>query len=115
MNALLKFTRVVDAINDQFGIIANWLVLFACLVSAGNAAVRYGINICSDTQFPEPAAQVAAQGAQLLLVSAQNMLRRPVAEQCKDLHHSLRADRARSPTHPPTFAASQTPRSNPIR
>jgi predicted amidohydrolase len=29
------------------------------------------------------------------LVSAQNMLRRPVAEQCKDLHHSLRADRAR--------------------
>jgi len=44
VNALLKFTRVVDAINDQFGIIANWLVLFACLVSAGNAAVRYGIN-----------------------------------------------------------------------
>ncbi|WP_052720150.1 carbon-nitrogen hydrolase family protein [Actinoplanes rectilineatus] len=31
--------------------------------------VRYGINICSDTQFPEPAAQVAAQGAQVLLVS----------------------------------------------
>jgi hypothetical protein len=23
------------------------------------------------------------------------MLRRPVAEQCKDLHHSMRADRAR--------------------
>src|SRR5205823_4523480 len=44
VNAVLKFTRVVDAINDQFGIIANWLVLFACLVSAGNAAVRYGIN-----------------------------------------------------------------------
>jgi predicted amidohydrolase len=58
-------------------------------------AVRYGINICSDTQFPEPAAQVAAQGAQVLLVAAQNMLRRPVAEQCKNLHHSMRADRAR--------------------
>lgn len=57
--------------------------------------VRYGINICSDTQFPEPAAQVAAQGAQVLLVAAQNMLRRPVADRCKDLHHSMRADRAR--------------------
>ncbi len=57
--------------------------------------VRYGINICSDTQFSEPAAQVAAQGAQLLLVAAQNMMRWQVAEQFKDLHHSMRADRAR--------------------
>ena len=57
--------------------------------------VRYGINICSDTQFPEPAAQVAAQGARVLLVAAQNMLRRPVADRYKDLHHSMRADRAR--------------------
>jgi predicted amidohydrolase len=56
--------------------------------------VRYGINICSDTQFRGPAAQVAAQGAQLLLVPAQNMLRRPVAERFKDLHHSMRAERA---------------------
>jgi TRAP-type mannitol/chloroaromatic compound transport system permease small subunit len=30
--------------NDRFAVIANWLVLLACLVSAGNAAVRYGIN-----------------------------------------------------------------------
>lgn len=57
--------------------------------------VQYGINICSDTQFREPAAQVAAQGAQLLLVAAQNMLRRPAAERFKDLHHSMRAERAR--------------------
>ncbi|BEL13019.1 N-carbamoyl-D-amino-acid hydrolase [Actinoplanes sichuanensis] len=58
-------------------------------------SLRYGINICSDTQFPEPAAQVAAQGATLLLVSAQNMLRRPTATRAKDLHHSMRAERAR--------------------
>lgn len=57
--------------------------------------VRFGINICSDTQVPGPAAQVAAQGARVLLVAAQNMLRRPVAEEYKDLHHSMRADRAR--------------------
>jgi 5-aminopentanamidase len=57
--------------------------------------IRYGINICSDTQFPEPAARVASQGAQVLLVPAQNMLRRPVADQYEDLHHGMRADRAR--------------------
>jgi len=44
VEALLKFTRVIDAMNDRFGMIANWLVLLACLLSAGNAAVRYGIN-----------------------------------------------------------------------
>ncbi|MEU8655866.1 carbon-nitrogen hydrolase family protein [Actinoplanes philippinensis] len=57
--------------------------------------LRYGINICSDTQFPEPAARVAAQGANVLLVAAQNMMRRPTATRFKDLHHSMRADRAR--------------------
>jgi predicted amidohydrolase len=57
--------------------------------------LRYGINICSDTQFPEPAARVAAQGATLLLVAAQNMMRRPAATRFKDLHHSMRAERAR--------------------
>ena len=44
MGALLKFSRAIDGINAQFGVIANWLVLFACVISAGNAAVRYGIN-----------------------------------------------------------------------
>ena len=44
MRALLKASVAVDAINDRFGIIANWLVLIACLVSAGNAFVRYGLN-----------------------------------------------------------------------
>ncbi len=44
MGALLKFSRAIDDINARFGVVANWLVLFACLISAGNAAVRYGIN-----------------------------------------------------------------------
>jgi predicted amidohydrolase len=57
--------------------------------------VRFGINICSDTQFAEPAAQVAAQGAQLLLVPAQNMMRRAAAAHWKDLHHDIRAARVR--------------------
>lgn len=44
MGGLLRFSRMVDWVNAQFGVVANWLVLLACLVSAGNAAVRYGIN-----------------------------------------------------------------------
>lgn len=57
--------------------------------------VRFGINICYDTQFAEAAAAVAAQGAQLLLVSAQNMMRRQAANHWKDLHHRIRAQRVR--------------------
>jgi TRAP-type mannitol/chloroaromatic compound transport system permease small subunit len=41
LRGLLKFSRGIDWINAQFGIIATWLVLIACLVSAGNAASRY--------------------------------------------------------------------------
>jgi predicted amidohydrolase len=57
--------------------------------------VRFGINICYDTQFPEAAAAVAAQGAQLLLVPAQNMMRRDAANRWKDLHHQIRTARVR--------------------
>ena len=44
LTAVLKLSRIIDRINEQFGTIANFLVLFACLVSAANAAVRYGLN-----------------------------------------------------------------------
>jgi predicted amidohydrolase len=57
--------------------------------------VRFGVNICYDTQFAEPAARVAAQGARLLLVPAQNMMRRDVADHWKERHHAIRAERAR--------------------
>ena len=41
MRGLLRLSRGIDWINAQFGIIATWLVLIACLVSAGNATSRY--------------------------------------------------------------------------
>ena len=56
---------------------------------------RFGINICYDTQFAEAATAVAEQGARLLLVPAQNMMRRDAANHWKDLHHPIRAERAR--------------------
>jgi predicted amidohydrolase len=57
--------------------------------------VRFGINICHDTRFGAAAAPVAAQGARLLLVPAQNMMRRAAAHHWKDLHNAIRAERAR--------------------
>src|SRR5262249_22300444 len=41
VNVLLKFSHGVDWLNEQFSVIANWLVLLACLISAGNATSRY--------------------------------------------------------------------------
>src|SRR6185295_14850641 len=38
---LLKLSAAIDYINAQFGIVANWLVLLSCLISAGNAGSRY--------------------------------------------------------------------------
>ena len=41
MGPLLAFSRGIDWVSEKFGVVANWLVLLACLISAGNAASRY--------------------------------------------------------------------------
>ncbi|MCK0196528.1 TRAP transporter small permease subunit [Ancylobacter sp. 6x-1] len=41
MNALLALSRGIDWFNERFGRIADYCVLAACLISAGNATVRY--------------------------------------------------------------------------
>ena len=48
MNALLTFSRLIDALNKKISLIANWLVLLACFISAGNALMRYGFNLSSN-------------------------------------------------------------------
>lgn len=48
MDALLKFSRLVDAVNERVGYVANCLVLAACAISAGNALMRYGFNLSSN-------------------------------------------------------------------
>lgn len=45
---IVKITRVIDGISDLAGYVAKWLVLLACLVSAGNAIVRYLISYSSN-------------------------------------------------------------------
>jgi predicted amidohydrolase len=55
--------------------------------------VRFGINICYDTQFPQAAASVAAGGARVLLVPAQNMMRREKALWWQARHNQIRMRR----------------------
>jgi TRAP-type mannitol/chloroaromatic compound transport system permease small subunit len=48
MSALVRLSRAIDWVNAQFGVIANWLVLLACLISAGNAFSRYLFSVSSN-------------------------------------------------------------------
>jgi TRAP-type mannitol/chloroaromatic compound transport system permease small subunit len=48
MGALLALSRGIDWLNERFGRIADWCVLLACLISAGNALVRYGFSFSSN-------------------------------------------------------------------
>jgi len=48
MSALLAVSAGIDRLNDRFGTIANWLVLLAVLVSAGNACMRYAFSMSSN-------------------------------------------------------------------
>jgi predicted amidohydrolase len=59
------------------------------------SGLRFGINICYDTNFEEAAAAVADRGAKLIVCPANNMMRAQVAEQMKLIHNECRAQRAR--------------------
>ena len=48
MNALLAYTRFVDAVNDRFGALAKWAVILSCFISAGNAMSRYAFDLSSN-------------------------------------------------------------------
>ncbi|MBN9537088.1 MAG: TRAP transporter small permease subunit [Reyranella sp.] len=48
MRLLLQFSALIDALNEKIGVICNWLVLLACVVSAGNAMVRYAYDTSSN-------------------------------------------------------------------
>jgi TRAP-type mannitol/chloroaromatic compound transport system permease small subunit len=48
MAPLLAFSRAVDRVSAAFGRVADWMVLAACVVSASNAFLRYGISAGSN-------------------------------------------------------------------
>jgi TRAP-type mannitol/chloroaromatic compound transport system permease small subunit len=48
MQALLRISRGIDAMNARVGVFATWCVVIACLVSAGNALSRYALDASSN-------------------------------------------------------------------
>src|SRR5687768_17148196 len=48
MHALLRLARLIDALTEQVGRAARWLILLAALISAGNALMRYAFNLSSN-------------------------------------------------------------------
>jgi TRAP-type mannitol/chloroaromatic compound transport system permease small subunit len=48
MEFWLSLARGIDRVSRFFGIIAAWLVLLSCLISAGNAASRYIFSVSSN-------------------------------------------------------------------
>jgi TRAP-type mannitol/chloroaromatic compound transport system permease small subunit len=48
MRPLLAVSGAIDQINEKIGYVCNFLVLAACLVSAGNAMIRYAFGYSSN-------------------------------------------------------------------
>lgn len=48
MKPLLAASALVDWVNQFLGKICDWLILLSCVVSAGNAMVRYAYDISSN-------------------------------------------------------------------
>jgi TRAP-type mannitol/chloroaromatic compound transport system permease small subunit len=48
MKALLAISRAIDALNEHVGRLTYWLILAAVLISAGNAVMRYSLNLSSN-------------------------------------------------------------------
>ncbi|MBQ0960624.1 TRAP transporter small permease subunit [Ideonella sp. 4Y11] len=48
MTALLKLSKLIDALSERVGRWTSWLVLAAVLISAGNAVVRKAFSIGSN-------------------------------------------------------------------
>jgi predicted amidohydrolase len=59
------------------------------------AGLRFGINICFDTNFTAAAGAARAQGASLIVCPSNNMMPAEAAAAWKDKHNSIRGERCR--------------------
>jgi len=48
MKRLLKLAQAIDALNARLGMLANLAVFLACVISAGNAMIRYAYDMSSN-------------------------------------------------------------------
>ena len=73
MKTLLSLAHLIDWINDRFASVAKWAVILACVISAGNAVIRYTFDISSNAwleiQWYMFAACVMLGAAQVLRVN----------------------------------------------
>ena len=72
MNKLLGLCGIIDFVNEKVGKAVNWLVLFAVLISSGNAMIRYTFNNSSNAWLE---VQWYAFAAIFLLCSPYTLLR----------------------------------------
>src|SRR6478672_1001209 len=49
MRPLLALSTAIDLLNQKLGDVCNFLVLIACIVSAGNAMIRYAFGYSSNS------------------------------------------------------------------
>lgn len=64
-------------------------------VTASVDGLRFGINICFDTNFPEAARKIAEDGASLIVCPTNNMLPQSKAMEFRDVHNAVRGERCR--------------------
>lgn len=73
MGPLLPFIKAMDWVSEKTGYVAAWLILLACLVSAGNATTRKLFDMSSNAwlelQWYMFAATVLLGAAQVLKVN----------------------------------------------
>lgn len=48
MSLLLSLARFIDALNEKIGLTVSWALLVAVLICAGNAIIRYSLNMSSN-------------------------------------------------------------------
>ena len=48
MLTLLRFSQLIDGMNEQISRLANWMIILSCLISAGNAMIRYAFDMSSN-------------------------------------------------------------------
>lgn len=48
MNTLLGVSEFIDRLNEKIGVFANLMVVLSCLISAGNAMIRYAYSTSSN-------------------------------------------------------------------
>jgi TRAP-type mannitol/chloroaromatic compound transport system permease small subunit len=51
MNALLKFSGLIDALSERVGRATIWLILIVVIISAGNALSRFALNQSSNAML----------------------------------------------------------------